>query len=142
MQELYAPVAYTRTGLRYRDVIRPSKLGLQDLSWCDLLGHQIAGELRDQQLGAAVLETATHTLIELSQYDAKVRLQHGLIVENGERCYFIDHDLFTERRTEHQDVFATLRFFNIEALKLFRWCISDRVHNAMGPELLPPKHSE
>lgn len=142
LRDVYAPVAYTRTGLRYRDVIRRSKLGLQNVPWRELLGHELAGELRDEKVGAAVRETATQTLIELSQYDAKVRLQHGLVVENGEPCYFIDHDLFTERRTEHQDIYATLRFFNIEALKLFRWCIRDRVHDAMGPQLLPPKLGE
>jgi len=138
LQEVYAPVAYTRTGLRYRDVIRPSKLGLEGVPWRDLLGHELAGELRDAQVGGSVLETATQTLIELSDHDGKVRLQHGVVVENDEHCYFIDHDLFTERKTEHQHVLATLRFFNIEALKLFRWCITERVHNAMGPVLLPP----
>jgi uncharacterized protein (TIGR04255 family) len=139
LQAVYAPVAYTRTGLRYRDVIHPSKLGLQGAEWRDLLGHELAGELRDAKVGPHVLENTTQTLIQLPEYDAKVRLQHGLATEDGESCYVIDHDLFTERKTEHQHVFATLRFFNIQAHRLFRWCITDRLHNAMGPQLLPPR---
>jgi uncharacterized protein (TIGR04255 family) len=63
LQDVYTPVAYTRTGLRYRDVIRRSMLGLQGVPWRELLGHELAGELRDEQVGAAVRETATQTLI-------------------------------------------------------------------------------
>jgi uncharacterized protein (TIGR04255 family) len=139
LQAVYTPVFYTRTGLRYRDVIRRSILGLKDQPWRALLGHELAGELRDEQVGDHVLETTTQTLIQLPEYDAKVRLQHGLATENDEQCYVIDHDLFTERKTEHQNVFATLRFFNIQAHRLFRWCITEPLHNAMGPQLLPPK---
>jgi uncharacterized protein (TIGR04255 family) len=139
LQAVYSPAFYTRTGLRYRDVIRRSKLGLQGEQWRDLLGHELSGELRDAQVADCVTEIATQTLIRLPEYDAKVRLQHGLTTEDGETCYVIDHDLFTERKTEDQNVFTTLRFFNIQAHRLFRWCITDRLHNAMGPQLLPPK---
>ena len=139
LQAVYMPVAYTRTGLRYRDVIRRSKLELEGFDWRDLLGHELAGELRDMQVGERVIETTTQTLIQLPDYDAKVRLQHGTAIEDGENCYVIDHDLFTEKKTEHQNVFATLRFFNIQAHRLFRWCIQDRLHDAMQPQLLPAR---
>jgi hypothetical protein len=48
----------------------------------------------------------------------------------------IDADFFTEERLERENARARLNEFNREAGRLFRWSISDRLHDAMGPKLV------
>src|SRR5437016_5486281 len=48
--EIYRPTFFARIGLRYKDVIRRSKLGLEGIPWSELLNPYIAAEF-----GAAVI---------------------------------------------------------------------------------------
>lgn len=136
LEQIYEPAFYTRIGLRYRNVIRRSSLGLENVGWQDLLRHQLAGELTAPELSEFVEQTARQTLVRLPEFTGKVQIRHGLSVERDELCYVIDNDLFTEERTERSNVIGTLEYFNAQAHKLFRWCISDRLHEAMGPQPL------
>ncbi len=43
--ETYSPAFFSRVGLRYRDLIRRPRLGLENAPWSDLLKTPIAGEL-------------------------------------------------------------------------------------------------
>lgn len=136
LEEVYEPAFYSRIGLRYRDVIRRSALGLQAQGWEDLLRHDLAGEVIAPEISAFIEKTSCQTLVRLPNFDSRVQIRHGLSEEQGEPCYVIDSDFFTQNRTERSDVFATLQYFNTQAHRLFRWCISDRLHDAMGPQLL------
>ena len=141
LEQVYSPTSYTRVGLRYKDVIRRDSLGLQGANWRDLLRPELVGELADTNICDSVEETLTQTVLRLPEFGAKVRLQHGLAIENNQQLYVSDNDLFTEKRTELPDVYATLQYFSAQAHRLFRWCISDRLHDAMGPQPLQPKIS-
>jgi len=136
LEKVYEPAFYSRIGLRYRDVIRRAALGLQALGWEELLRPYLAGELIAPELSGFLEKTTRQTLVKLPNFDSRVQIRHGLLAEQGESCYLIDSDFFTQQRTERSDVFATLQYFNTQAHRLFRWCISDRLHDAMGPQLL------
>jgi uncharacterized protein (TIGR04255 family) len=139
LHDVYAPTFYSRIGVRYKDLIRRSALGLEGAEWRELLQHALPGELADPQMSKCVDEVLTVTLIKLPELQARVRLQHGLVIDNDEPCYVLDNDLFTEQRTERTDVHSTLQYFSAQAHRLFRWCITERLHNAMGPQPLPPR---
>lgn len=130
---IYAPAFYTRVGLRYKDIIQRTPLGLAGTPWSELLRPHIAGELSVPEISGSI-ETAGRQLILSLDGQAKVLLQHGLLSgDKGEICYAIDADFWTEKRTEAKDVLTLLDQFNRQSGNLFRWCISDRLHNAMGP---------
>jgi uncharacterized protein (TIGR04255 family) len=133
LERIYRPAFYTRVGLRYRDVIRRSSLGLQDVPWAQLLAPFVAAEL-STEIGERVGENAHVALIALEQ-PGSVRLRHGLLKpdQSGEQSYAIDSDFFTAERTELGDANRRLDYFNQQAARLFRWCITPRLHNAMGP---------
>lgn len=139
LQGIYRPAFYTRVGLRYKDVIRPSRLGLQGVPWSELLSPFVAGELATE-IAANVKEMAHIGLIALAER-GNVRLRHGLLKpdESGEQPYTIDADFFTTERTELQDAIQRLDYFNQQAARLFRWCISPRLHEAMGPRAIEPR---
>jgi uncharacterized protein (TIGR04255 family) len=135
LSEHYAPAFFTRIGLRYRDIIRRSSLGLEGASWKELLCPHIAGALASPDVAAEVEHTAHEVVIRLPDGLSRALAHHGLVQDTGtkEVCYLIDCDFFLDQRTETTDVPARLDFLNYQARLFFRWCITNPLHEAMGP---------
>jgi len=133
--DVYAPAFFSRIGLRYNDVIVRSKLGLEVVEWGELLQPHAAAELGEPGVAACVENSHRRVDIRLADGRGKVRLQHGFVdhAETREVCYLIDSDFYTDERTETQDAGAVLDNFNRQSGRLFRWCITSRLHEAMGP---------
>ena len=131
----YEPSYFVRVGLRYRDVIRKSMDGLDQLAWSKLLQPHILGELSHPKLSKAIQHAGRDVLISLEENKSQVRVLHGLIKEPNEKefSYSIDSDFFYEGRTEPADAFKYLDAFNKEAGRLFRWCITPLLHKRLGP---------
>lgn len=134
LERIYDPAFYTRIGLRYRDVIRRSDLDLPDVPWSQLLAPNVLSEL-GSQLADAVQEVNHIGLIDLGENAGKVRVRHGLDKDSktGEEVYCIDADFFTTQRTIRDDVNHRLDHFKTQAACFFRWCITQRLHDAMAP---------
>ena len=134
LASIYSPPFWSRTGLRYQDLIRRSAIELDQVEWKDLLNPQLAGELSDEQI-AAVIEYSRHEFQIKQNTNGNVRIRHGLVTdqETDEVCYMIDADFFTEERLEGENVRNRLNEFNQEAGRLFRWSISEKLHTAMEP---------
>ncbi len=134
LHQEYAPSFYTRIGLRYRNVIRRSALGLNGAPWSTLLQPYIAGVLGAPSPGEEFVVNSAHRIeIQLADAGGLVRVMHGFLEFEGERCYSIDNDLFFEQRIEVDDAFDKLDYLNGRAGRVFRWCIGDRLHLALEP---------
>jgi len=133
--ELYSPAFYSRVGLRYRNVIRRSRLGLEGSSWSDLLQSYISGLFSSPDVASAIEGAFHQVLIRLPEGAGQVRINHGLATDNetDEVCYVIDNDFFAEPKTEVDNALEKLDLFKKLSARLFRWFITDRLHNAMGP---------
>lgn len=136
----YQPPYFSRVGLRYQNVIRRSLLNLSETSWAKLLKPHIAAEFQSNI--AEFIDEAGHTLtIRLQDIAGQVRIQHGIIQnlldDNRHSCYLIDNDFFTNQRTGVEDVRDILDHFNARSGRLFRWCISETLHESMEPETIP-----
>lgn len=136
LEREYQPTHYSRVGLRYRNVIRRVAFGLADEPWQNLLEHHLTGELTAPLIAPFIEGTTRQTLVRLPEFSSKVRIRHGLAVDQGEVAYVIDNDFFVEGATESSNVVPILQYFSVQAHRLFRWCISDRLHQAMEPESL------
>lgn len=139
LQEEYHPSFITRTGLRYQDLIIRSKLGLENAKWAELLKEHIAAEYWVEPLANAIQEVSHVVLVEFPEEKKwKLGLRHGTARREGvdEIGYMIDSDFYTDEKTEATDVLDRLNFFNRMAGRLFRWCITDRLHEAMDPRLI------
>lgn len=134
LMKYYSPPFLARVGLRYRNVIQRSKLNLQEANWRDLLSAPILAELADTDIEGRAREVFRNLVIALPERDALLRLQHGFAELEGskEQSYLIDCDFFVER-TEPQHVTETLAYFHSIAARCFRWCITERLHQAMEP---------
>jgi uncharacterized protein (TIGR04255 family) len=133
----YSPAFFSRIGLRYQDIIVRSDLGLGECDWSDLLQPHIAGELSSREVAREVDSASADVIIRLDEA-GRVRIRHGVAVssETREQCYLIDSDFYTEQRTEIENAYEVLERFKQHAARLFRWSITDRLHDAMGPEFI------
>jgi uncharacterized protein (TIGR04255 family) len=136
LEQEYKPAMFTRIGLRYRNVIRRSVLGLTDTPWRELLKEPLTGELSSPDIRDSIESATRKTLVRLPGYGGKVHIRHGLLNEQDEVAYVIDNDFFTENKTESANAFTVLQYFTAQANRLFQWCISPRLHQAMGPQPL------
>jgi uncharacterized protein (TIGR04255 family) len=133
----YQPSHYSRVGLRYSDLICRSSLGLADVPWSDLLQPYIAGELGSEAVSSEITLAARQLVIALPEHRGQVLVQHGLGTKEGaeETCYVIDADYSSSERTEVNDVWGLLEGLHGQAGRLFRWCIRDRLHDALQPRV-------
>lgn len=143
LEECYQPAPYERVGLRYRDVINRSELGLQASDWSDLLNPALAGFLAaDDEVANDLVgftEAAQFRVADVEH--AFARVQHGIVevVEDEDidlKAYSIDVDFFTSERSQSQDVIPTLNIFHVHAGNFFRWAIEEPLRNALGPSEL------
>lgn len=133
---VYRPRNFSRIGLRYRDVIHRDKLDLTDIRWRDLLNSHIACEFTSGEVSDYIQQAVHQVVIRDPDGKMQIFLQHGLAPPNPQslNSYFIDSDFSVENETEVDDALATLDAFNSEARRLFRWCITDTLHEALEPE--------
>jgi len=132
----YSPSFFVRIGLRYRDVVRRSVLDLGEVRWSELLKPHVLGELASPDVQLDIEQARRETVIAVNGGRAKVHVRHGLArnVDTNEEVYLVDSDFYDEGRTEVKDVFTRLDSLHQEAGRLFRWCITDRLHDALQPE--------
>lgn len=133
--DIYSPDNFTRVGLRYIDVIRPSSLQLEDYNWSDLFEPYISGILSSEQICEHVLGFENTYEVNLSDGESIVRITTKFVaaVDDGEISFSIDSDFMNRNKSNTDKAFSLLDQFNKSASRLFRWCITDQLHNAMKP---------
>jgi len=135
LMEIYSPSHFSRIGLRYIDVIQRSVLGLEGVSWTELLKPYILGVLAAPEICGYVRDSECRYEIGLSDKESTVRMVTKLVedVDSGEICFRIDSDFFNTKKTSLNDTFDSLDYFNKRASRLIQWCITDRLHKSMEP---------
>jgi uncharacterized protein (TIGR04255 family) len=133
---IYSPTSFSRIGLRYINKIKRSQLGLEDVDWSELLEPHLMGLLRMPEVHDRVTQFESRYEIQLSDRESSVRIVTAFVDETNERCYVIDNDFFRAGKIDISAVTEHLDYFNQRGSRLFRWCITDRLHAAMEPNLL------
>jgi len=137
LDEHYSPPYFVRTGLRYQDFISRSQLRIENSPWQNLFKASLLGILTTNELKQEdIIESLSIFACRLDFAEAMVRVQHGTgqKEDTKEIGYLIDSDFFTDSPMETKDVATTLELFNQEAGRLFRWCITDELQQALEPE--------
>lgn len=136
--QVYNPPFYSRMGLRYINAIRRSALDLEDMSWSTIVQPYIAGVLAAPEINQTVVKASlSQTEIRLEN-DTTVKMVYGLGKYNQteEDIYVIDNDFFKTGRLEVKKGYEILNQFNNYSGNLFRWCITETLHEAMQPQSL------
>jgi len=141
LEEVYQPAFYTRTGLKYVDVIDREMLGLQNEPWTNLIRDKLVGLLSATELGDEVTEHVTTTSVLVRDVPGGVaKLQFGLQrrVQPGsaiaaQTVFVMNADFSTNQQTAPANVENILVRFNRVAGNFFRWAISERLRDALQP---------
>jgi len=134
---LYKPAFLSRIGLRYQNVIVPEQVGIDLTNWSNVLSASLLGEMAPGALVGGDIEEAGRQLrIIAPDRSSGVLLQHGIVREQntGQLAYLLDTDSYTDQKTEVGNAFEKLGHFNRRAGRAFRWGISTKLHDALGPE--------
>lgn len=136
--DVYSPSSYSRIGLRYIDIIERDKLNLTGVSWTELLEPHVLGILGSRDVGESVYNFQSVYEIHLADGQSKVKMDIGFVeAANGEDPHFkIDSDFYKSKKTAISDAAETLDFLRKRGSRLFRWAITERLHEAMEPEPL------
>jgi len=135
---IYSPDDFSRIGLRYIDIIKRSRLGLDNVSWNELLQPYVLGMLSTDTVGKNIESYEAKNEIKLDDGTSLVRIITSLIqdAETGEICFLIDSDFFTTTKSKIDETINKLDYFNAHGSRLIQWCITERLHNVMEPESL------
>ena len=137
--EIYEPAYLSRIGLRYQNLIDRKALRLEAAPWRDLLADFVLGPLARDETMNSVLEHKNLFLMQLNAEKDRVRIEHGLFIDEAvdasHQMYLLDNDFYTaqERESNVENVLDKLDEFNAQNRRLFKWCIKARLHRAMDP---------
>lgn len=140
-ERIYKPSFYTRLGLRYKDLIVRSKLGVEDKKWSELIAKHIASELYDLEFSSLIQGISKNLILKVEDLEGGfVNLSHGLVTTKNsinnldETAYLFDADFYIEQKIEGQkNAWDILNRFNQCGGNLFRGSITDTLRNAMEP---------
>lgn len=141
LQQEFAPTLYSRLGLRSRNLFCRSACNLTGKAWDELFRVPVVNMAPFSALQGEVQANRSEVLLALQGGSVKARLSHGPVVAQlsgqvvaTEACYLLDSDVFVEDRLDAANALALLDRLNQEAVVLFRWCITDALHQALEPQ--------
>jgi len=126
----------SRVGLRYKDIIQRSALGIPEVPWQELLNPTIANFEQDKELSACLIGVNSKASLELKDCGATLNANYGVVThqESLEKCFLIDSDFFLEGDIGYDDARKSLDTFNLKSRNFFQWCIKERLFQALAPE--------
>lgn len=126
LEEEYGVDHYVRVGLRYINVFTP-----QDFPGAALekFNPALLGPMADEMLGNLV--TDSKQLFVLAADGWTINVRHG----TDPAGYRLDIDHATEEKVVSAEVRHRLGAFNERAYEVFRWAISESLHEQMEPRI-------
>lgn len=136
LMRIYSPPFFTRIGLRYTDLFIRSRLGLDGISWTELIQPPFLGLLISHEVREDIRNSESVNEVWLSDHESVVRIKSSLVVnvETKEQCFIVDSDFFTTKRTSLADVSAKREFLHQNASNLIQSIITPKLHKAMKPQ--------
>lgn len=136
--QVYAPAFFERIGLRYKNAVSKSRLGLTDRLWDDLIASPYLGILGEPDVD--------ETQVGRSSVDTEIALEGGIrlkthagpgLINGGkqdpEPKFILDGDLSLTGNTAADKVPALLDDLHRYAERFFHGAITQELHEAMGP---------
>ncbi len=125
LEQTYSIDAFSRVGLRYINRFSPADF---PGGWQQRINRVLLGTLADPVVGPSV--KAAQQRIIVAEDDWSVGLTHGF---GDDLEYVIDIDHSTESNVSAPSVTDTLSTFNKRVFQVFRWAITDQMHEEMEP---------
>jgi uncharacterized protein (TIGR04255 family) len=131
--DLYSPSFFVRIRLRYKNLIRRSRLNLDQADWSELLNPCIVGAYSSSDIRTEIDTHSLQMLIRLQDNKGRALVSCGVVRPGptDEECFLIDADFFIDPPTETTHALNQLDFLNNQSDRFFRWCIREPIHDAL-----------
>jgi uncharacterized protein (TIGR04255 family) len=138
LKDIYEPAFYSRIGLRYVDSVDRAALGMQNTPWSELLNQVILGELAEHFFEANVEALQKSIRVRNSDKQGGFLLQHGMTrpEPDAPTVYVVDFDFYVDQRTETKDAPSVLIDLHDRSGRAWRWCITSKLHEVLGPRTI------
>lgn len=133
---VYSPPHFSRIGLRYIDVVKRSRLNLNDTDWRELLNPFVLGLLASEEIVSSVINFENKYELNLPDNESRVRVitKFVRLADSSEVCYMIDSDFYNSQKNTIENASVKLDFLNNLGSRLIQWYITDKLFKAMEPE--------
>ena len=139
----YSPAFFERVGLRYVDAVTRSVQGFDiETPWTELIMPFALGFLSNSDVAADVKGYSATSEVDLGNNAmARIITSTGFVGNvmfqpDSELSFIVDSDLFFNVKKDLDELDDSLDFLHEHAGKLIRNIITDKLHQAMGPEEL------
>jgi uncharacterized protein (TIGR04255 family) len=141
-QDVYQPPFFSRVGLRFRSLFRPSQFGVAKPDWKTLINPKVLGPFSIPEVAGQVQGSRHEIVMTFAPGQDRFRLIHGFVSvmdqgsngKPGETSYLLDQDYFSIQQVACSDAAAKLDHFEREAGRFFGLCVLDTLHQAMAPK--------
>lgn len=137
---IYKPAYFERVGLRYVNFLSRQRLGLEGIPFRELIAPAYLGPLALEDVAEASASRCTVDcdIALRGGCRAKIHAGPGLVQRNGiadkEVKFIFDQDLYMTGQLQLNLAAGALHTLHAQAFSLFRGAITQRLHEAMGPE--------
>lgn len=140
--QTYAPAPFERIGLRYLNFISRNQLGLEGTPFSELIQPCYLGLLSQEDVAESAVSRSTVDYEAAIRGGCRVKLHAGPgkikrgVKEDPEIKFIFDQDLYMNGPVQHNLVPGALQTLHSQADSIFRGAITQKLHEAMEPEIL------
>ena len=138
----YNPAPFERIGLRYLNFISRNQLGLEGTPFSELIQPCYLGLLSQDDVAESAVSRSTVDYEAAIRGGCRVKLHAGPgkikrgVKEDPEIKFIFDQDLYMNGPVQHNLVPGALQTLHSQADSIFRGAITQKLHEAMEPEIL------
>ena len=140
--QTYRPAPFERIGLRYLNFISRNQLGLEGTPFSELIQPCYLGLLSQEDVAESAVSRSTVDYEAAIRGGCRVKLHAGPgkikrgVKEDPEIKFIFDQDLYMNGPVQHNLVPGALQTLHSQADSIFRGAITQKLHDAMEPEIL------
>lgn len=140
--QIYKPAYFERVGLRYMNFISRYALGLEGIPYSQLISPCYLGPMAEEDVSEAACTRCSVDAEMSIRGGCRVKLHAGpgLVRRNGqadkEIKFIFDQDLYMPGQVPVNMSAGALQTLHSQAYSIFRGAITDRLHDALDPEIL------
>lgn len=140
--QTYKPAPFERIGLRYLNFISRNQLGLEGTPFSELIQPCYLGLLSQEDVAESTVSRSTVDYEAAIRGGCRVKLHAGPgkikrgVKEDPEIKFIFDQDLYMNGPVQHNLVPGALQTLHSQADSIFRGAITQKLHEAMEPEIL------
>ncbi len=138
--QIYKPAYFERVGLRYVNFLSRFQLGLEGVPFSELIAPCYLGLLgeEDVQESSAARSSVDADVAIRGGCRVKIHAGPGMVKKNGqsdkEVKFIFDQDLYMPGQVPVNLSAGALQTLHSQAFSIFRGAITEKLHNAMGPQ--------